>query len=166
MLSAAGVVAQLNLTISGGHDWQLFNAVAGTFNIYDNATPRFIIDTAGGTYNTSGAWILISSDARLKEGVVDYERGLAAIEQLRPVLYHYSFEGDGAPQRLGLIAQEVEPVMPELVSEVPPPPGAPELAEGEDPYLSLTPGNVVFALINAVKELAARVAALEAGAAP
>ncbi len=55
-----------------------------------------------------------ASDARLKEQVTDLRYGLRQLLQLRPVSWKWK---DAAEQQLplGLIAQEVEPVMPELV---------------------------------------------------
>jgi hypothetical protein len=55
---------------------------------------------------------------------------------------------DGSRQ-IGVIAQEVEPVLPEVVRD------------NEAGHLSVAYGNITGLLIEAVKELAARVAALE-----
>jgi hypothetical protein len=52
--------------------------------------------------------------------------------------------------RYGLVAQEVLPVVPEMVSV------------GQDNLLAVNPTHSVFLLINAVKELAAENALLEA----
>ena len=51
--------------------------------------------------------------------------------------------------QIGVIAQEVEPVLPEVVRD------------NEAGQLSVAYGNITGLLIEAVKELAARVAALE-----
>jgi hypothetical protein len=55
---------------------------------------------------------------------------------------------DGSRQ-IGVIAQEVEPVLPEVVNV------------GEAGQLSVAYGNITGLLIEAVKDLAARVAELE-----
>lgn len=59
------------------------------------------------------------SDARLKERVITLpeERGLDAILKLRPVTFHWKDRklDRGNGQRIGLIAQEVEAVFPEMV---------------------------------------------------
>src|SRR6185369_695410 len=42
--------------------------------------------------------------------------GLETVMQLRPVLYNWNYETDGTVKTLGFIAQEVEAVVPKLVS--------------------------------------------------
>ncbi len=55
-----------------------------------------------------------SSDARLKRGITNLNYGLRQVLHLRPVSWTWKDKTDGNLQ-LGLIAQEVEPIMPELV---------------------------------------------------
>ncbi len=54
------------------------------------------------------------SDARLKEGVTNLRYGLHELLQLRPVTFLWKDRRDGRTN-LGLIAQEVEKVLPEVV---------------------------------------------------
>ena len=61
--------------------------------------------------------IVNASDARLKEDVKDSTRGLKDIMALRPVSYRWKdSEKLGAGRQVGLIAQEVQKVIPELVA--------------------------------------------------
>ena len=83
------------------------------------------------------------SDARLKTDVKTLTNSLDKVKNLRGVSY---IKND--KQGIGLIAQEVKEVLPEVVHE--------------DEYYSVTYGNVVAVLIEAIKELEARVAQLEA----
>ena len=53
--------------------------------------------------------------------------------------------------QVGVIAQEIQEVLPDVVEE---------LATGA---LSVNPDNITWYLVNAVKELSAKVTALEAG---
>ena len=85
-----------------------------------------------------------SSDARLKSDVETIAGALAIVSALRGV----RFTMDGSRQ-IGLIAQEVETVLPEVVRD------------NEAGQLSVAYGNITGLLIEAVKELTARVAALE-----
>ena len=55
-----------------------------------------------------------TSDARLKQGITDLAYGLRELLQLRPVTFEWRDRPDGW-QRLGLIAQEVQRVLPETV---------------------------------------------------
>jgi len=86
-----------------------------------------------------------SSDARLKSDVETIAGALALVSALRGV----RFTMDGMRQ-IGVIAQEIEPVLPEVVQ-----------ADAEGDQLSVAYGNITGLLIEAVKELTARVAALE-----
>ena len=85
-----------------------------------------------------------SSDARLKSEIETIADALALVCALRGV----RFTMDGSRQ-IGVIAQEVEAVLPEVVRV------------GEAGQLSVAYGNITGLLIEAVKELAARVAVLE-----
>jgi hypothetical protein len=98
-----------------------------------------------------GEWS-VYSDARLKDITGEYTRGLDAILGLRPILFHYKEDNPkGLPtdeEYIGFIAQEVQEVFPEAVSE------------GPDGYLDFNMHPVNVALVNAVKELKAENEAL------
>lgn len=66
------------------------------------------------TQNVCAANVPCSSDARLKAGITNLNYGLRQLLQLRPVTWKWKEEPAG-PLQLGLVAQEVEPVMPALV---------------------------------------------------
>ena len=72
-------------------------------------------DTTSCTFS-SGGLIACSSDARLKKNVEDMNYGLSTVMSLRPVLYNWNYETDGSVKNLGFIAQEVEALVPKLVS--------------------------------------------------
>jgi hypothetical protein len=106
-------------------------------------------DTTG-TYNVSGSWGFIS-DASVKQDIEPYERGLDAIMRLEPVSYTYRVGApvyNGGVRQYGLVAQEVGNVVPEMVGEL-------------DGLKTLTPGHLHYISINAIKELADRITALE-----
>lgn len=129
---------------------------------------------AGGSgiaYKTGGGSWTAPSDARIKTVLGEYASGLTEILALRPVRYAYRGNDALTPDEvspnakaataqtefIGLIAQEAEGVMPELVKQHP---GFVDGAAVPD-LRTLDPSALVFALINAVKTLADRVAALE-----
>jgi hypothetical protein len=56
----------------------------------------------------------ISSSRRFKQDVADMGDASSNLMELRPVTFHYKTHPDG-PLQFGLIAEEVEKVMPELV---------------------------------------------------
>jgi hypothetical protein len=119
------------------------------------ASTNYCSFQSGGTYNISGAWLVIS-DPALKENVVPYTRGLEAVRQLNPVTFSYKagtmFATKAATRHIGLLADEVAPVIPEIVGEA---------SFGEDNVQTLEPGTLIYALINAVKEITARLETLE-----
>ena len=86
------------------------------------------------------------SDASLKTDVATIAGALALVRQMRGVRYQRLDTGAAG---LGVIAQELREVTPELIAENP------------DGLLSVAYGNLVGVLIEAVKELAARVETLE-----
>jgi len=78
---------------------------------------RSITGTAGrfeGNVFVTGT-VTQGSDARLKQGISNLGYGLAEVRRLRPVTWRWKDCPDRSTQ-LGLVAQEVEPIMPELVS--------------------------------------------------
>jgi hypothetical protein len=85
-----------------------------------------------------------SSDARLKSEVETIADALTLVCALRGVRFTM-----GSTRQIGVIAQEVDPILPEVVHED---------LRGQ---LSVAYGNITGLLIEAVKELTARVAALE-----
>jgi hypothetical protein len=67
--------------------------------------------------NSSGQWINYS-DRRLKTDIVPLSDSLSKIEMLTPVSFKWKDTATmGSQENIGLIAQDVQPVFPELVSE-------------------------------------------------
>ena len=89
---------------------------------------------------TANGNVTAYSDARLKKDVERIEGALQKVQALRGVTYTRKDSGE---RQTGVIAQEVQEVLPEAVQE------------GE--YLSVAYGNLVGLLIEAVKELAMEV---------
>lgn len=97
---------------------------------------------AGG--NVTAANVASPSDERLKDDIQSIEGALARVRQLRGVTYTDKATGT---RRTGVIAQEVQQVLPEAV-----------LKNGE--YLAVSYGNLTGLLISAVNELADRLEVL------
>ena len=101
-------------------------------------TTRYTFDVDNGTFTATGD-ITAYSDERLKSNIKTYKDALKKIELLRGV----SYEKDGK-KGIGVIAQEVEKVVPEVIND-----------SGE--YKAVAYGNLVGILIEAVKELSQEV---------
>jgi hypothetical protein len=96
------------------------------------------------------------SDARLKDDVQTIENATEKVNQLRGVSYTWN-EGSRKGQReIGVIAQEVEEVVPEVVHEKKLP------FVGDETYKTVDYEKLVALLIESNKELTARVEQLEA----
>ena len=156
-------------TIVGTQSTQnVFNVTATTVNAFGAATTLTLGATSGtttvrngltvsgstslvamsastGTFsgNVTAPGFQVSSDRRLKSNIEDSNYGLAEILQLTSVKYEKN-----NTQEIGLIAQDVESVMPEFVAEA-------------DGYKTLNYPQMVSVLIKAVQELSAEVNALK-----
>lgn len=91
-------------------DAQLDPGAGGTRLMYLNSSGQLTV-----LANVCAANIPCSSDARLKQNVTGLGYGLNQLLRLRPVSWRWKTEPEGKLQ-LGLVAQEVEGVMPELVT--------------------------------------------------
>ena len=153
---SAGSDGSSSLIINGG------GRTPYCFEFYINGTRMIAFDGSGGAFKPGGGTWADISDARIKTDVTDYAAGLAEIIQLRPVSYKFLPEtGRGTRVHYGLIAQEVETVMPEMVTQMPATVGDVEYSD----MRSLDTQALIYALVSAVKELSTRVVALEGGAA-
>lgn len=125
---------QANLHVIGESGKQLRVELGGqTSPLYwDIYTERLDPGAAGGRTsgdlifqpnNTSGVYFLIqkngsyggSSDGRLKKDIEPIPPVLDRVRELRPVSFRFKTTPDDAPKTLGFVAQEVEPLFPEIV---------------------------------------------------
>ena len=149
-----------NLTVSGTFSGNVTasarTAISGGTGItYNNSTGVIVCDIntpaevglgnlSNNGNNLSGSFtatgnVTAFSDERLKENVETIEGALDKVLQMRGVTFNYKSELNDGQRGTGVIAQEMQQVMPEVVEE------------GE--YLSVAYGNIVGVLIEAVKEL-------------
>jgi hypothetical protein len=121
---------------------------------YGNGVGQFRVQGSGTIYaqNTSVQSI---SDQRLKENIRDSSDGLFVVNGLRPVRYDWK-EGHGNNQKnqLGFIAQEIETVFPEAVSEWQ------VNKDDETVYKTVGPGALIPVLVKAIQEQQALITAL------
>jgi hypothetical protein len=104
---------------------------------------------------TSGGNVTAYSDLRLKENITTIDSALDKALCLRGV--YYNRIGEGSRKRIGVIAQEIREILPEVVIE-----NNNELSNSEDKILSVDYGNITALLIEAIKELKAEVDQLKA----
>ena len=148
VISASSYVTfQNGIYVSGGaslYTEPVISARGGIRN--DTAGALSITGGTSGQVNFTG-YITIASDERLKKDIVKIDNALTKVNALNG--YTYLKEGR-AEREMGVIAQEVIKVAPELVSE-----------NENDGMLSVSYQNMVALLIEAVKEQSAEIAALK-----
>jgi len=139
-LTGNGVNAGARAALSAGTGIS-YNSSTGVITL--NATPSLVGlgNLSNNGNNLAGNFVATGnvtafSDERLKENVETIEGALEKVAQMRGVMY----DKDGE-RGTGVIAQEMQQVMPEVVQD------------GE--YLSVAYGNIVGVLIEAIKEIKA-----------
>ena len=135
-----------------------------TYNLYcTNASAyRFYVTTAG-VVNATTTTITAISDQRLKENIRDLDDGLEKVLALKPRKFDWKEnKGENIKNARGFIAQELELVFPDMISN-----WIDEPPEGEEPYKAVN-ANLIPSLVKAIQEqqalitsLTARIAALE-----
>jgi hypothetical protein len=94
---------------------------SATFEVKGSGTgaviAKFTDNNTTGCTLAVGGTISCSSDARLKKNISDINYGIDAIMNLHPVQYNWNYETDESVKNLGFIAQEVQGVIPKLVSQ-------------------------------------------------
>ena len=135
----------------GGDQWWTWGV--GTDNTWRinqgvgfNSSTGFVLD-ASGNFTTAGN-VTAFSDARIKKDVATIDGALDLVSKMRGVRYTRI---DNGTKGVGVIAQEMLEVLPEVIQQ----------GLGDDDTLSVAYGNIVGVLIEAVKELTARVVELE-----
>ena len=140
-------------------DYQMVIGTSGT--VGKGASTVFINANGGAAYqgDNSSSWTT-TSDRRIKKNISDNDVGLDAINQIRirnfeyrkpeeitDLPSHLAVNKEGV--QLGVVAQEIREVLPNVVKEE------------ETGFLSVSNDDITWHLVNAVKELSAKVKELE-----
>lgn len=119
------------------------SATSGSLSAIGTATSKLTFNPSSGVVGATN--FTASSDEKLKTDIATVTNALATVNSLRGVTFSWKENG---LKSMGVIAQEVEQILPELVTEV-------------DGTKKVYYDNFVGLLIEAVKELSSRVAYLE-----
>lgn len=144
-INTSGTLNGLRFYSGGTITGQLGASTTYPFYVANAAGTAMIYSDTSGNF-TAAANISAYSDAKLKTNVHTIDNALVLVEKLRGVYYKRIDSGE---EGIGVIAQEVRNVFPQAV-------------QNNDGTLSVLYGNLVGPLIEAVKELSARVKELEA----
>ena len=157
-LSSSGDGAGGSLSIAGGTFSMLGSgetmatfADDGAVSLYHNNAVK--LATASGGVNVTGTLtasteVTVSSDVRFKSNIKTIDSALDKVKAMRGV--YFDKHGSENKRSVGVIAQEMQEIMPEVVVT----------DDTEDKHLSVAYGNLVGVLIEAVKELSEEVSVL------
>lgn len=169
--------ANSSSVVLGAGSFAVIGANAATYIGPSNAISTTEQLVVGG--NVRAANFIQASDRRLKNNIRPYATGLEAVLKINPVRYTYNGKGGtiAGTNQIGLIAQNLQEVAPEMVKEFEHAEyGLTSLAEpmaesrNKETFLAVKDNQIKFMLINAIKEqqeiissLEARIANLESG---
>lgn len=139
-----------------------YNGGSGYAGLYYNSLQKLYTVTNGiclGTNCGFGVDWVATSDCRLKTGIMPISNALSVVNQLCGICYKLCDDNENE-NRIGLIAQDVLPILPEVVSHSLP--SEEDLKYGiTDEKLGIKYDKLTAVLIEAVKELEAKVQSLE-----
>jgi hypothetical protein len=109
-----------------------------------------------GVYLVSGATSFspITSDIRTKKNF-ETTQGLAEVLQIEPTKYHLVTDDNSSVKRLGFKAQNLQPLIPEMVIAT-----GNKADDGSD-YLTIVPDYILPVLVKAIQELQAQITELK-----
>jgi len=156
-----------------------FSPASGVLGLVTNGAERTRVSAAGGfsvgttsdpgagAIYATGAITAFFSDKRLKTVSGKIENALDKVAKLSGVYYTFndtakSFGYDSDEEQVGVIAQEVESVLPQIVKAAPFDLDENNNSKSGENYKTVQYEKLVPLLIEAIKELEAKVAALEA----
>ena len=113
------------------------------------STERFTITSSG---VTSTGNVTAYSDIKLKENIVTIDSPLNKVKELRGVYYNKKSD-ELKTRRIGVIAQEIQKILPEVVLT--------NIEKDEESTLSVDYGNITALLIEAIKEQQATIESLK-----
>jgi hypothetical protein len=126
------------LYASADAEVQLNMDVGIDYTIRDNGTLRFTFDMGTGNFTSTGD-INAQSDVRTKTNIETITDALNKVLSMRGVTYERKAELGNV--KLGVIAQEVEEILPEVINTT------------DDGMKAVAYGNIVGLLIEAIKDL-------------
>lgn len=146
----AGTVAGVSYNVQYNEDGNLQGATdfiysgskVGINNTVNDLTYNLEVS---GSIRASGA-VLSNSDERLKENIYIIDNALSRVSQIEGVYFDWK---DGGKRQVGVIAQQVEKVLPEVVSK------------DKNSYLSVDYSKIVPLLIEAINEQSNNIKDLE-----
>ncbi len=141
---------------------RIFVSADGTVVIANNAVlpalnaPNvtvFQVNGFAGKMQGGATW-QVPSDVRLKEDIRPFADGLAQLMEVKPVRFRYR-DIPGSQDEVGVIGQDIEKVFPYMITQTL------NTDQDEDGLLMYNNGALTYVMVNAIQELATRIADLE-----
>ena len=138
---------------TNGSVYSSTNSSNNSYHYRDTTNTRYNFYVGGnGQVNARTNSIGIISDARLKENIRDYTVGLNDILKLKPRVFDW-IPTEGEKDQVGFIAQEFEEVFPNWIGNF--------LHDDLDDAKSVSASEIIYPMVNAIKELKAEIDALK-----
>lgn len=154
-------MAQITTNFGSGSQGTNIGYRANITNAGNGNNWGIYIDNGNAAKPGGGSWTA-TSDARVKDVQCQYTKGLQDVVQLNPIEYKYNGKGGHVVSEqslVGLIAQEVQPIFPEMISKRR---GKLEESDAEETeILMLDNSSLIYALVNSVKQLKAELDAVK-----
>tara|TARA_Y100000004_G_C8643747_1_gene298165 strand:- start:49 stop:549 length:501 start_codon:yes stop_codon:yes gene_type:complete len=140
------------LVASGVDDYVIIQGAGSVFT--NNVDMYNDLRISGNAYKPGGGSWLTTSDERLKNITNEFNDGLSIVNEIKPLRYEYK-DDENKKEHIGIIAQELEKVAPYMVTKL----------KSDEHNLNdmrvINESNMIYLLINSVKELSEKVKELE-----
>jgi len=152
-----GKTTTQDIWMKQGATLRIINQVYSVANFTLDNNGNLLIAGSNATKTSGTAWIN-PSDSRLKENIIQYNKGLNEIMLINPKTWNYNKESgfDTTKLHLSPIAQELQEVMPEMVSTY-----KGKLNGKETELLQVDASDMTWLMVKAIQELNAKITALE-----
>ena len=136
-----------------GNSWT--TAISTNGAIIPTTTNKFSLGGSSNRWTTiySVNALNTTSDANLKKNILESDLGLAFINRLNPVKYHWLNDDNNSPYHYGLIAQEVDEIIPKELSSI---------VQKDNQNWNMAYSELISPMIKAIQELSDKVLELEA----
>jgi hypothetical protein len=143
---------QLWITYSGYSNFRYGMYLGDIY--WNNGSDRMKLSSAGALQTTTGT-ISALSDINYKENVIDAPNYLSLLNEVKVRKFSYKEEKANTQTHIGVIAQELETVLPEMVS-------VSNSSDGSKEYKVVRYTDFTMMLVKSVQELTAEITAIKA----
>lgn len=139
-------IDRIGLTTSSGTQGFVFDVSNNEMAYISAGVSTSFINLSSGVFTVRAQEFITTSDESVKRDIVPFDGGMNIVSELQPVMYRYRSAPEG-PLQVGLIAQHVEHVLPNVVSLV-------------DGIRGVAYDRLVTVLVNALKEQSAQISTM------